>query len=271
MEITNSCTDLAVRRSGDGHQISLVLQSYWIYIDNPHPPFPFDNSVYPCFAFWVLHTYLVLIFNCFSSLPFWLISSSSGFDLPLFLFPVGVHLIATLGMKVGCILRRGWFSYTALYLWWYLGRRCAVFCKDVGSKSVNLVWDGFRHFRRFSAINEDPKYLSLEDPDFGVCAGLYWSPNVSQCSISSFGFRNLSTSAIDSPMWWSWFLSRQILWSLQYLYHFVGWVLRILCLSSLSWFCLIYLKANLFSILFASQLVYPLIVCKIGIFQFFLI
>lgn len=57
----------------------------------------------------------------------------------------------------------------------------------------------------------------------------------------------VSTSAIDSPMWWSWFLSRQILWSHQYLYHFVGWVLRILCLSSLSWFCLIYLKANLFS------------------------
>lgn len=64
----------------------------------------------------------------------------------------------------------------------------------------------------------------------------------------------VSTSAIDSPMWWSWFLSRQILWSLQYLYHFVGWVLRILCLSSLSWFCLIYLKANLFSFFFCKPI-----------------
>lgn len=204
MEITNSCTDLAVRRSGDGHQISLVLQSYWIYIDNPQPPFPFDNSVYPCFAFWVLHTYLlgthIQLFFVTSFLTdllqFWVWPPSVSLSgwCPSHCYPRDegwLHSTYYCHFFTQC-LDRGWFSYTALYLWWYLGRRCAVFCKDIGSKSVNLVLDCFRYFRRFSAINEDPKYLSLEDPDFGVCAGLYWSPNVSQCSISSFGFRNLS-------------------------------------------------------------------------------
>lgn len=94
----------------------------------------------------------------FSFLPFPIDLLQVSYDLHLFRFPVGIHLMATLDIEGGCILQTCSSTATFFYLipgiedwcsfwcrtfhwWWCSARRCEVICKDNCSGRYKILFE----------------------------------------------------------------------------------------------------------------------------------